>query len=126
MDPHLESYSIAKRKCRFAHEIEGLRLFKVYTQNNCVFECKMERARAACGCVPWYIDLDNATETCDLFGNKCFEFMTLRANDHLDFRKSVLFSQWKIVKDPRPPPTRCQKCENSGKVIGALRNPLNP
>lgn len=78
-------YSVNERKCRFDHEIDNFQLFDVYSEENCIFECKFKRSRSTCGCTPWYIEIDGTTPVCDLFGNKCFEQMSLKTNDELDF-----------------------------------------
>lgn len=85
-DQSLRKYSIEKRKCRFENELGDMKLFKTYSYINCIFECKLEIVRKLCNCLPWYLELENQTEpVCNLFGNKCYEQITIRANQLLDF-----------------------------------------
>ena len=51
----LRDVPIAKRKCKFEDEIEGMEIFKIYSQAACEFEFKVKKARDICNCVPWYI-----------------------------------------------------------------------
>ena len=99
----LEKYSITQRKCRFKHELGEMKLFQIYSNQNCIFECKLEIVRKMCNCLPWYLDLKNQTEpVCNLFGNKCYEQSTIQANQHLDF------------SNPNNPPCDCfPDCEVS-------------
>ena len=65
---------IAKRNCRFQNENNTLELFKVYTQANCNFECRLKAAYAKCHCIPWdYPRLNESMLTCDRFGRSCFK-----------------------------------------------------
>jgi amiloride-sensitive sodium channel len=41
------------RHCYFQNESK-LKFFKVYTQSNCVLECRSFRILSQCGCVPFY------------------------------------------------------------------------
>lgn len=46
------------RRCYFQNE-KKLKFFKVYTQKNCIFECRSINILAQCGCVPFnYISMD--------------------------------------------------------------------
>ena len=85
-DSILEKYSVTKRRCRFKHELGEMKLFTKYSKQNCIFECKLELVRKMCGCLPWYLEVKNQTEpVCNIFGNKCYEQSTIRANQYLDF-----------------------------------------
>ena len=108
-----EKYSINKRKCRFDQEVDNLKLFDTYSQDNCLFECKLELSTAACGCTPWYIATNGTKPICDLFGNKCFEHMSLKTNDELDFSR------------PDNPPCGCFPACRSIKYIPEVQDTEN-
>ena len=61
-----------KRNCKFEDEIEGLEMFKLYTQSACEFEAKVKKAQYECRCLPWFIPSRERFQICDLFGNYCF------------------------------------------------------
>ena len=64
----------SKRICLFQHENNDLTLFKVYSQSNCMFECKLNMAYNKCHCIPWnYPHLNDSLNICDRFGKDCFE-----------------------------------------------------
>ena len=72
----LRSMSIEERNCHFTDETGGLDLFKIYTQANCLSECKSRAAAESCGCVPWSAARSNEMGTrkiCDYFGNECYK-----------------------------------------------------
>ena len=70
-DANLKSFAIKERRCKFETETDSA-LFPVYTQQNCIFECTVNKAIAACACVPWYIRwLKNVTK-CDVIGRRKF------------------------------------------------------
>eukprot|EP00095_Tigriopus_kingsejongensis_P009175 maker-scaffold145_size311916-snap-gene-1.10 protein:Tk09175 transcript:maker-scaffold145_size311916-snap-gene-1.10-mRNA-1 annotation:"GE16304" len=63
-----------RRECRFKSEIEGLKIFKQYTQTGCILECKLTAGAAKCGCIPWnYPHLESTDRVCDFHGSTCFE-----------------------------------------------------
>ena len=43
------------RKCRLSEELVETAdyPFREYSQKQCMFHCGYEKAKAACGCVPW-------------------------------------------------------------------------
>lgn len=49
----LTSWSPERRHCYFQNE-KNLRFFKIYTQKNCILECRSSNILARCGCVPFY------------------------------------------------------------------------
>ena len=49
-----------KRKCRFPHEIYGLKTVKKYSKTACEHECAFMKAVSVCKCTPWYYK-NNAT-----------------------------------------------------------------
>ena len=42
-----------QRICRLTEENSELKIFKKYTQEACLFECKLNMAASKCGCIPW-------------------------------------------------------------------------
>ena len=42
-----------QRNCRLNDENSDLNFFNKYTQEGCLFECKLKIATANCGCIPW-------------------------------------------------------------------------
>ena len=44
----------SQRHCRLSENNENLKIFKVYSQEACILECKIEKALKRCGCMPWY------------------------------------------------------------------------
>ena len=42
-----------QRGCRLSEKSEDLDIFNIYTQEACLFECKMKLAMRKCGCFPW-------------------------------------------------------------------------
>ena len=62
------------RGCQFQHENDDLTIFKVYTEANCNFECKLKIALEKCHCMPWdYPHFNDSVATCDRFGGLCFK-----------------------------------------------------
>ena len=58
--PSMDFYTIAKRDCRFQHEVpkSGVGLFTIYQQDNCKYECALSITTAKYECVPWDIPFD--------------------------------------------------------------------
>ena len=52
-DSSVISMPLAKRKCLFAHESEGLNLFRNYSRPNCLMECLSKVIIDRCQCLPW-------------------------------------------------------------------------
>ena len=72
--PNTKHLSKEERRCQFHDENEDLIIFKVYTEANCNFECKLKIAFDKCQCVPWdYPKLNDSMVTCDRFGRICFK-----------------------------------------------------
>ena len=43
----------SQRICRLTDENSELKIFNKYTQEACLFECKLNLAAIKCGCIPW-------------------------------------------------------------------------
>ena len=73
-EPSMMTLTVDERNCAFAEEI-SLNLFKNYSQEACFFECALQEARTACGCVPWEMPFDPEVKElpriCDLIGYAC-------------------------------------------------------
>ena len=87
-------YEPDKRRCYFKDETKQATITKVYTQNNCIFECKLKWIITFCKCLPWFVPYLEVP-TCGIFGNKCYEQQLMQLNDKLDFT------------DPDNPPCGC-------------------
>ena len=69
-----EAQSMKNRNCFL--KTEGLEdsIFKLYSENNCKYECHVKIAREACKCQPWdyFAKGMERWRECDVFGRKCF------------------------------------------------------
>ena len=67
-----KSLSLGTRNCKLENDVEKSSSFKVYTKNNCKYECHVKHVANLCKCIPWdFIHKTNASE-CDIFGRTCF------------------------------------------------------
>ena len=65
--------NLEQRKCKLSHEVEKNSIFKVYTQQNCKYECYVKEAESLCQCIPWdFMHQNEMAEECDIFGRTCF------------------------------------------------------
>ena len=80
----IRTLPIEKRGCKFADETGGLSSFKLYSNVNCLFDCKMKIAERFCGCRPWdypvSVKVNQATEDehtplCNFKGSSCFNWI---------------------------------------------------
>ena len=61
------------RKCKFPHELIGLKSTKTYSRTACEHECAFMKAVSLCKCAPWYYRNDSSTvPICDMYGGYCF------------------------------------------------------
>ena len=71
--PAFKKMNLEQRKCKLSHEVEENSIFKVYTQQNCKYECYVKKAESLCKCIPWDFMHQNAmAKECDIFGRTCF------------------------------------------------------
>ena len=73
----LKAMPISTRDCRFQDEAEEMKLFKNYTQQGCLFECRLNLSFNICGCYAWnYPQILDEGESlkpiCNSFENSCF------------------------------------------------------
>ena len=60
------------RNCLLDDEVNSQSAFKVYTLNNCKYECHVSLASSLCKCIPWEFIQKSQMEECDIFGRTCF------------------------------------------------------
>ena len=62
------------RECLTEKEIPHSSVLKVYTKQNCRYECKVNFAIGKCQCIPWDfpITVKKKADECDVFGRTCF------------------------------------------------------
>ncbi len=72
--------------CLPASETGGLKRFKNYNQQNCVFECRLDRAVQTCNCTPWdFPNVPEETPICHYHVNSACFLPTLKeSTDPLD------------------------------------------
>ena len=71
--PAFKKMNLEQRKCKLSHEVEENSIFKVYTQQNCKYECYVKEAESLCQCIPWdFMHQNEMAEECDIFGRTCF------------------------------------------------------
>ena len=73
----LRSMSVEQRNCEFWDENGSLDLFKIYSQSNCLMECKHKAAAVFCDCIPLSFPQSdkNPRKLCDYYGNYCYQNM---------------------------------------------------
>ena len=82
----LREIEFEKRKCRFHDEVTDSKLFSVYTQNNCRYECKMRQAVAKCQCIPWDYPQFKGEQhpICNKYARDCFQQVMINAGTQKD------------------------------------------
>ena len=86
-----KKFEVKDRSCHLENEVEMSSVFKVYTKNNCRYECYVKNAKDTCKCITWdFIDFSQfkvLDPECDVFGRACFfnamEDLTKSPDDHL-------------------------------------------
>ena len=53
IDDSVASLSESERGCRLSKDTSGLDIFKIYSKEGCLLECKIKQAYRKCGCFPW-------------------------------------------------------------------------
>ena len=69
---NLKDRSIEQRNCRLGNEIMEGSIFKLYTENNCRYECHIKLALERCKCASWDFMHNSDEKECDVFGRTCF------------------------------------------------------
>ena len=53
IDENGKQLSETERECRIAEDVHKSSIFKSYTQEGCLLECKTKQSYEKCGCFPW-------------------------------------------------------------------------
>ena len=61
-----------QRQCLLNDEVIESSKFKIYSENNCKYECYIALAKEACKCIPWDFLGNELSVECDIFGRTCF------------------------------------------------------
>ena len=62
-----------RRQCHLEGQEFQSPIFKLYSKDNCKYDCFVKKAKELCQCVPWdFIDGGSGTGECDVFGRTCF------------------------------------------------------
>ena len=67
-----KALNITQRQCNLENEIPENSIFKIYTENNCKYECHVTLAEKLCNCIPWDFISNIESNECDIFGRSCF------------------------------------------------------
>ncbi|XP_048479066.1 pickpocket protein 28-like [Plutella xylostella] len=67
---NLRKYHPEVRQCYFQSE-RFLRYFHIYTQNNCMLECRANYTFHRCECVPFYLPYKNSDNVCTEYDSDC-------------------------------------------------------
>ena len=69
-----KSLEYADRHCSLSNEKSELSAMKVYSKQNCRYECKVHIAIENCNCIPWDFPINTTKSVmeCDVFGRTCF------------------------------------------------------
>ncbi|KAJ3647270.1 hypothetical protein Zmor_024795 [Zophobas morio] len=59
----LRKFGPRKRKC-YMHDERPLKYFKMYTQSNCLLECRTNHTLTKCGCVEYFMPRNKTTAIC--------------------------------------------------------------
>ena len=84
----IKSVESTKRNCYFSDE-HPLKLHKVYTQSNCIFQCKVERVQHQLQkkidkrCIPWFYPVEDEYlfELCDPWQTNLFQTLMKELSD---------------------------------------------
>ncbi|CAH1098525.1 unnamed protein product [Psylliodes chrysocephalus] len=68
----VKNFSPIKRDCYFQSE-RHLKFFKIYSQSNCMLECKANYTLSVCGCVTFHMPREAGTPICLLNKLQCIE-----------------------------------------------------
>ncbi|XP_063915475.1 pickpocket protein 28-like [Zophobas morio] len=84
----LIKYKPNKRKCYLYYE-GSLKHFKIYTQSNCVLECRTDHVLKQCGCVEYFMPkfLTTGNNTTAICGNSLLECALNAENDFIEVQK---------------------------------------
>ncbi len=72
--------------CHFPED-RNVTLFPLYSQDNCLLECRLKKLSATCGCSPWYVEAATDLPLCDPEGARCLREKFKSYRDDLVDRK---------------------------------------
>lgn len=89
-DERTKSLRISQRKCKFEDETSSSSHFaEIYTQDLCIYECRIEMVKSACGCMPFFFIRKRGEIDYEDLQFEKFQCQSL----------SCLFSYFKGIKD---------------------------
>ena len=76
IDDSAASLAESERGCRLSQDSSGLDIFKLYSKEGCLLECKIKQAYAKCGCFPWNYPIIEVRKSCFRNGVMLFQRIT--------------------------------------------------
>ena len=64
IDESAASLSESERGCRLSTDASGLDIFKIYSREGCLLDCKIKQAYTKCGCFPWNYPIVEVRKRC--------------------------------------------------------------
>ena len=114
-------------------------MFKLYTESNCRYECRLNWAKEMCKCAPWDFMHGSDQKECDVFGRTCF-YQTMedlardsydhcsqciRGCDYIKYKREIFESRKIMDEKPSDDMTRwgndylnCQYINHIGNCRG--------
>ena len=78
-----DAIDVDRRECRFPEENKSLKVFKSYSRQACLLECRTEKATNLCGCTPWNYPYVSTNKTCtNVATTECFEVVFNNIEDN--------------------------------------------
>ena len=122
----------SSRNCLFPDETSQLRLHKIYTQTNCVLECRITAAQKVVKesfnstevCTPWYLPFNEGT-FCDPWQGKLFEETMSNGPESLECLKQCLPDCRRTAYDPKVMTQKITRCDDSNLGLTGLCNLMN-
>ncbi|KAG5667482.1 hypothetical protein PVAND_015462 [Polypedilum vanderplanki] len=84
IDESLYNTDVSERNC-FHPDERQLKIFKVYTKNNCLVECLTEFMIQKCDCVEFFMIRNFTTRICSASEKKCFDKAKREFENHLNY-----------------------------------------
>ena len=97
-----KTMSYGERNCLLPEELPESSSMKVYSKQNCKYECKVRYSIEKCACLPWDFPLNvsNHVNECDIFGRTCFHNamkQSISCPDCLDACQFTKYHKTKII-----------------------------
>lgn len=120
------------RNCLFSDETSHLRFHKIYTQTNCVLECRIvaaqkevkERFNMSTVCTPWYLPFNEGT-FCDPWQGKVFQETMSDGTESPGCLKQCLPDCKRTVYDPKVMTQKITGCDEHNLGLTGLCNLMN-